>query len=438
MAAPVLFSVILAILLRFICFRTYLSSILADRIEVVTPLTSWTRIIEGITLMEQGISPYVGAIFHETPLCLHLFKYLYSITPLIIPTIFIALDLLIGIILYSAAQNGIKYMLRRQKREEVRYAKGVEALHLDQSAFTEIPKLVLYIYLLNPFTIFTCCAKSTILLTNLAVALAFQFTFQGRRAGATLAIALAAYQSLYPVMLLVPCAIHVARQEQKDVSVFFDDAKFWKSCCKTGLCFIFWASFLMYLSYSLLESWDFLFSTYGFILSVGNLQPNVGLFWYFMLEMFEHFRLFFIWVFQINAFIYTIPLSIKFRDHPVFVMLIQLILISVFKSYPAIGDTVVYLALIPLWSHSFHYLRNTLVVGVMLTGSSIIAPIMYQLWMYAGSANANFFFAVTLVYNAALIFLATDVSYAVLRREFSLLHGIPLDDDGNEKPVTLQ
>ena len=45
--------------------------------------------------------------------------------------------------------------------------------------------------------------------------------------------------------------------------------------------------------------------------SVPNLQPNMGLFWYFFTEMFEHFRIFFVWVFQINVFIYTVPLAIK-------------------------------------------------------------------------------------------------------------------------------
>ncbi|XP_033119746.1 phosphatidylinositol glycan anchor biosynthesis class U protein-like [Anneissia japonica] len=178
MAAPVLYSVILAILLRFVCFRTYLSSILTDRIEVVTPLTSWTRIIEGITLMEQGISPYAGDVFHETPLCLHLFKFLHSISPAIIPAVFIGIDMFIGVVLYNAAQHGVIYMLKRQKKEQIRYAKDVEMLCVKQTAYLDVPKLVLYIYLLNPFTIFTCCARSTILLSNLAIAGAFLFTFQ--------------------------------------------------------------------------------------------------------------------------------------------------------------------------------------------------------------------------------------------------------------------
>lgn len=50
-----------------------------------------------------------------------------------------------------------------------------------------------------------------------------------------------------------------------------------------------------------------------FSLSVPDLTPNIGLFWYFFAEMFEHFRLFFLCVFQINVFFYTIPLCIKLK-----------------------------------------------------------------------------------------------------------------------------
>ena len=48
-------------------------------------------------------------------------------------------------------------------------------------------------------------------------------------------------------------------------------------------------------------------------LTVPDLTPNMGVFWYFFTEMFEHFRLFFICVFQINAFIYAVPLAVKLR-----------------------------------------------------------------------------------------------------------------------------
>ena len=57
----------------------------------------------------------------------------------------------------------------------------------------------------------------------------------------------------------------------------------------------------------------FYFLWYVFRLSVPDLTPNLGVFWYFFTEMFEHFRAFFICVFQIHAFLYTIPLAVKLR-----------------------------------------------------------------------------------------------------------------------------
>ena len=48
-------------------------------------------------------------------------------------------------------------------------------------------------------------------------------------------------------------------------------------------------------------------------LTVPDQTPNLGLFWYFFTETFEHFRIFFLCVFQINAFVYILPLTVRFR-----------------------------------------------------------------------------------------------------------------------------
>ena len=41
--------------------------------------------------------------------------------------------------------------------------------------------------------------------------------------------------------------------------------------------------------------------------------PGLGLFWYLFAEMFDHFRDFFLWVFQFNIVIYAVPLALRFR-----------------------------------------------------------------------------------------------------------------------------
>ena len=62
--------------LRFWLCTGSLGPVLGDRVELATPLNSYKRLVEGVTLMENGVDPYTGALFHETPLALHLFSLL--------------------------------------------------------------------------------------------------------------------------------------------------------------------------------------------------------------------------------------------------------------------------------------------------------------------------------------------------------------------------
>ena len=72
---------------------------------------------------------------------------------------------------------------------------------------------------------------------------------------------------------------------------------------------------IYYLSYLVMgNSWTFMFSTLGFTLAVPELTPNMGLFWYFFTEMFEHFRVFFVCTFQINCFVYVYPLASRLKN----------------------------------------------------------------------------------------------------------------------------
>jgi phosphatidylinositol glycan class U len=80
------------------------------------------------------------------------------------------------------------------------------------------------------------------------------------------------------------------------------------------------------------------------------------------------------------------------------------------------------------------------VVVCMITVCAVLAPILRYLWIYSGSANANFYFAISLAFSTAQveiivlgsffcyrgspqIFLVTDLLYAFLKREFHLLNG---------------
>ncbi|KAI9834604.1 MAG: hypothetical protein M1826_000006 [Phylliscum demangeonii] len=178
---------------------------------------------------------------------------------------------------------------------------------------------------------------------------------------------------------------------------------------------------LMYLSYVLTgQSWEFLSSTYGFHLLLPDLTPNVGLWWYFFIEMFDSFRAFFLGVFWLHLGGYVGGLSIRMRSQPLFVIVTLLGLFAVFKPYPSISDTSLYLGMLPLYSHVFPLMRYTFFTISTLLYAALLGPAFYYLWIYAGSGNANFFYAITLVWSLGLSFLVADSLFAVLRDEWEV------------------
>jgi len=54
----------------------------------------------------------------------------------------------------------------------------------------------------------------------------------------------------------------------------------------------------------------------------------------------------------------------------------------------------------------------------LLLYASFLCPAFYYLWIYAGSGNANFFYAITLVWCLGHVLVLGDSLYAVLRDEW--------------------
>jgi len=84
-----------------------------------------------------------------------------------------------------------------------------------------------------------------------------------------------------------------------------------------------------------------------------DLTPNVGLWWYFFIEMFDSFRSFFLVVFQLHLLIYVIPLTIRLYTNPLAIITTLMGIISIFKSYPSVSDLSVYLGLLSLHTNIF-------------------------------------------------------------------------------------
>lgn len=68
----------------------------------------------------------------------------------------------------------------------------------------------------------------------------------------------------------------------------------------------------------------------------------------------------------------------------------------------------------------------------MLSYASLLGPAFLHLWIYAGSGNANFFYAITLVYSLAQIILVADALYAMVRVDWETDEGADSLNKGGE------
>uniref|UniRef100_F6UA73 Phosphatidylinositol glycan anchor biosynthesis class U n=1 Tax=Macaca mulatta TaxID=9544 RepID=F6UA73_MACMU len=475
MAAPLALVLVVAVTVRAALFRSSLAEFISERVEVVSPLSSWKRewlkafhcwtweylhILEQYFMKVSFCHPGWSAMAQsrltatstsqvqatplpqppeqlgpQTPLIIYLFHFLIDYAELV----FMITDALTAIALYFAIQDFNKVVFKKQKLllELDQYAPDVAELIRTPMEMRYIPLKVALFYLLNPYTILSCVAKSTCAINNTLIAFFILTTIKGSAFLSAIFLALATYQSLYPLTLFVPGLLYLLQRQY--IPVKMKSKAFWIFSWEYAMMYVGSLVVIVCLSFFLLSSWDFIPAVYGFILSVPDLTPNIGLFWYFFAEMFEHFSLFFVCVFQINVFFYTIPLAIKLKEHPIFFMFIQIAIIAIFKSYPTVGDVALYMAFFPVWNHLYRFLRNIFVLTCIIIVCSLLFPVLWHLWIYAGSANSNFFYAITLTFNVGQILLISDYFYAFLRREYYLTHGLYLTaKDGTEAMLVLK
>jgi phosphatidylinositol glycan class U len=50
--------------------------------------------------------------------------------------------------------------------------------------------------------------------------------------------------------------------------------------------------------------------------------------------------------------------------------------------------------------------------------ATILGPLFFNLWIYASSGNANFFYAITLLWGLSQVMLLMDVASGFARREW--------------------
>ena len=115
------------------------------------------------------------------------------------------------------------------------------------------PADVSNMYLLNPFSILTCLSLSTQLFDTLFVILALYFAIKHRFFPCAFFLALATYQSLYPIVLLAPCIQILSCKGNSRV----------RTSLALITIFCFFLIGLLCWSFYFIEDWSFLNATYG-------------------------------------------------------------------------------------------------------------------------------------------------------------------------------
>uniref|UniRef100_L2FX93 Gpi transamidase component pig-u n=1 Tax=Colletotrichum fructicola (strain Nara gc5) TaxID=1213859 RepID=L2FX93_COLFN len=363
-------------LLLFVAFPG-LPDLLTGRVEISTPVTSFKRLQEGLFLYNHNVSPYDGGVYHQAPLFLPLFSLLPDPKsfPIFTYILYILFDILSADALSKIADSG---------------EAGTSRLFTSPRRGKRWSGLVVAsLYLFNPFTIATCIGRSTSIFSTCAILHAIAKAISGAPLGA-----------MDPARRIASTS-HFALANTGVVAAVLG-ALFLMSFLLTG------------------ASWEFLSSTYGAQLTLNDLTPNVGLWWYFFIEMFDSFRSFFLAVFWLHLSSYVLPLTIRIRSQPLVVLTLLLGIFAIFKPYPSIADTSLFLAMLPLFRHIFPLMRYTFVGAATIMYASFLGPAFYHLWIYAGSGNANFFYAITLVWSLGQSLLVSDLTFAVLRDEWEV------------------
>ncbi|KAH7903612.1 PIG-U-domain-containing protein [Hygrophoropsis aurantiaca] len=351
-----------------------------------SPLTARLRLQEGIFLYQHDIDPYSGSAFRHSPLYLSLFTTLLPIISS--PTA--------CILLWTAADALAAYSLVRIWRARAGGA-------------SERDGLVAAAYLLNPYLFLPSLGLSTSTFENLSILLALMFACEGSSSPALLAFALATHLTppLSSLLLLLPL---LGVLLSGPASSLEDPCTFTSPALRMTRLGAEYLTYVLVLgaaaaivvgddTYTL--KWGWVGQTWGTSLTLPDLTPNIGLWWYFFTEMFDHFRPFFLGVFSIHLVIYIMPISIKFQHDPLYASFLLIGILATFKAYLTLADPGLFLSMGILFPEVWTYLRHPLPTFLLHLHAALLLPLLHALWTSHGTGNANFFYAATLVMGVA-------------------------------------
>ncbi|KAI0268597.1 PIG-U-domain-containing protein [Gloeopeniophorella convolvens] len=366
-------------------------SYLQDDDQLSSPLTSYDRLQEGIYLFQHGIDPYSGGTFRHSPLALSLFSTV------------IPLSRVPSKLIWTLTDAVGAWALVNIWRARSNTARSTRDLR------------VAAIYLINPYIFLPCLALSTSTFETTLQLLVLMFASRGQSSASLLALAVLAHLSLPNLLLLPPILLLLLSDPLSHLASPRPFPKKHRKSLPLAAEFIVFFAALTLASSLTAGGWGWMRNTWGAGFMLPDLTPNPGLWWYFFTEMFDHFRPFFLMVFSMHLLIYVAPLCIKFQHDPLYAHFLMLGVLGTFKPYPTLSDAGLFLSLIALFPEIYPYLRYPIVTTLVHLHAFLMLPLFHHLWIGTGTGNANFFYAITLLFGLANGGAFLDCVWAGLR-----------------------
>lgn len=382
----------------------HLTGILDKFVLLSTPINSYRSLNEGIFLLLNNMNPYTdqGQILHHPPLVLYIINWI-KMSP--------TQDNLMTNIFYALVDSFI----------------GIQLIKLNNKFNTGFKSYqIALFYVFNPMTIVSTLAKSTYLLNNLIIITLLNAIYSKKFNFSMILLAISTYLAYYSWYLTIPVVYFIYLESKSIIKPI-----------KSILIFVLTLATLLFTSFKITNSWTFINLCYGSIIKFEKITPNIGLWWYFFTEIFEFFSSFYIGLFNIYTFIFTIPLTIRFIDSndvsSVIFTIWTIIAFTTFgKGYPCLADYSLVYTIIIVFKKLFSQLKFSLIViYVSLMVVMFLSPIFYFVWMAFNSGNANFFYAIGLSLNVLQMLILSDFIWAKIKFEYFENGTIALDE--NEK-----
>ncbi|KAF9236357.1 PIG-U-domain-containing protein [Melanogaster broomeanus] len=361
--------------------------------QLSSPLTSYSRLKEGLWLYRHDVDPYVGGVFRHSPLLLSLFSTVLPPLPVV----------------WAMSDITGAWALLRIWRARQRVRKGSSSRD----------SLVAAVYLLNPYLLLPSLALSTSTFENTVVLLTFMLASEGKQSPALLALALSTHLSISTFIIVLPVLMLLLTSPVSQLASprpFVGTSV--RSAGKYASEFVaYWLVLFGAASVMAGGRWGWVRETWvqGLYLDSPGLDPNAGLWWYFFTEMFDHFRPFFLMVFSVHLMIYILPICIKFQHDPLYASFLLVGILGTFKAYLTLADPGLFLSMFVLFPEVYPYLRHPIVTTLLHVHASPLLPLFHALWVTEGRGNANFYYAASLVMGVAGGAGVVDACFAGMR-----------------------